>query len=111
MSKEEKDFVLGIKTEKEANNEKKEKKSEGPKLIPLHWDPIGMSANELKSSIWGELQGTDKLGLGQEEMNQLASMFGRKETVSKKASSEESNKSVVEKSAGPPKLRTIDMSR
>ena len=110
MSKEEKDFVIGIKSDKEVKNEKKEKKPEGPKLIPLHWDPIGMSANELKTSIWGELQGTEKLGLGQEEMNQLASMFGRKETVVKKSASEDS-KSVVEKNVGPPKLRTIDMSR
>lgn len=76
------------------------------KLIALHWDP--MSNIDMKNSIWGELQGSNKIkGLEEGEMERLTSMFCKKENKIKK----DDEKKVEEKTSGPPKLRVIDTTR
>ena len=111
--------MLGIKSDKvEKMPESVIPKQEGPKLIPLHWEPIGMSASELKHSIWGNISGNAKISsLRDEEMEKLASMFCRKEAVIKKSTAGGAQLAIQEEKAaegkpvGPPKLKTIDMSR
>ena len=68
-----------------------------------------MNNTELKNSIWGELQGSDKIkGLEEGEMERLAAMFSKKEVNTKKSKDE--NK-VEEKTNGPPKCKIIDNTR
>lgn len=76
------------------------------KLIALHWDP--MAHTDLKDSIWGKLQGSNQIkGLGEEEMERLALMFGKKEKKEKVAE----EKKPEDAKSGPPKLTVIDTTR